>query len=178
MQPKFYISSSKEKTGCLFALFYFESNTDIYGWHMECKEHYFSAAFFMAENFYASSNPHFYRSVQDDVYGSWKIDYPPIQEEIRCPVPETAHHELERLQSVFVDEWLVFKEDLHDEEEIATYRNNHFPLQEVNIKGKRLNRLEKKEKLWSYNSVGFDLNVVDMLKKYWRLSEKVSMKPH
>jgi hypothetical protein len=176
MQSRFYVSYSPDKLGGVFALFYFESNVDIYGWHIEAKGHYFSAAFFMIENFYARRAPRLYRSVQDDVYGPWAIDYPPTRDEIRCPVPESVSHELERLQSRFVEEWLFFKDDRDIAADLLAYQAQGLPVQEVNLKSKRLNRLEKRDSIWTYMSSGADLNVTELLRKYWRLSEKMPMR--
>jgi hypothetical protein len=173
MQPKVYISYSPGKLGSVFALFYFESGDDIYGWHIEARSLYFSAAFFMVENFYANRSPRLYRSVQDDVYGPWIIDYPPTRDEIRSPIPESVGHELERIQSRFVEEWLFFKNDLHIEAEQSAYQVQALPVQEVNIKAKRLHRLLKEGNTWTYATPGIDLNVIQLLRKYWRLSEKV-----
>ncbi|RJG06500.1 hypothetical protein D3870_11185 [Noviherbaspirillum cavernae] len=157
----------------MFALFYYESNADIYGWHIEAKGHYFSAAFFMIENFYANRATRLYRSIEDDVYGQWTIDYPPTRDEIRCPAPEEACHELERLQSRFVEEWLFFQDDPNIAAEVIAYREHGIPVQEVNIRWRRMNRMEKRNGLWSGMATGIDLNIVELLRKYWRLSEKV-----
>lgn len=173
MQPKVYISFSPGKPGSVFALFYFEAGKDLHGWHIEARNQYFSAAFFMVENFYANRSPCLYRSIEDDVYGPWITDYPPARDDIRCPVPESVGHELERLQSRFVEEWLFFKEDDHIEAELAYYQEHGLPIHEVNIKSRRLHRFQKQGANWIHASAGTDLNIVQLLKKYWRLSEKV-----
>lgn len=173
MQPKYYISYCPDKLGQVFALLEFESNADIYGWHIEAKNRYFSAGFFMIESFYSDHATRLYRSILDDVYGPWTIDYPPNKGEIRSPVPESIGHELERLQSRFVEEWLVFGDDPHIEAEAAVYRMHDLSLQAVNIRSKRLGRMEKNERTWTWAAPGLDLNVVDLVRKYWRLSEKV-----
>jgi hypothetical protein len=173
MQPKIYISYSPAAPGSVFALFYFESGTDIHGWHLEARNLYFSAAFFMVENFYALRAPRLYRSVQDDVYGPWTIDYPPTKSEIRCPVPEPASHALEQTQSAFVEEWLFFRNDIRIDSELDAYRAEGLPVHEVNIKPRRLHRLHKDGAIWTHTTPGIDLNVVQLLKKYWRLSEKM-----
>ncbi len=49
-------------------------------------------------------------------------------------------------------------------------------MQEVNIRSKRLARLQKTGNSWTYMPPGIDLNVVQLLRKYWRLSEKVPMR--
>lgn len=173
MQPKVYISCSPGKLGSIFALFYFESGVDLYGWHIEARSLYFSAAFFMVENFYANRSPRLYRSVQDDVYGPWSIDYPPTKDEIRSPIPESVGHELERMQSRFVEEWLFFRNDVRIDAELDAYETLGLPVQEVNIKARRLHRLDKVSNSWTHASPAIDLNVVQLLRKYWRLSEKV-----
>jgi hypothetical protein len=173
MQPKVYISCSPSKPGSVFALFYVESGADIHGWHIEAKGMYFSAAFFMVENFYDDRSPRLYRSIQDDVYSPWTIDYPPTKDEIRCPVPESVGHELEQAQSCFVEEWLFFKNDPHSRNELSTYQAQGLPIQEVNVKQKRLGRFHQTNTDWIYMSPGIDLNVVQLLRKYWRLSEKM-----
>jgi hypothetical protein len=175
MQPKFYISCSPAKPGSVFALFYVESGVDLYGWHIEARNLYFSAAFFMIENFYAQRSLHLYRSVQDDVYSPWTIDYPPTGDEIRCPVPESVSHELERIQSWFVEEWLFFKNGGGIEAEQSAYRARGLPVHEVNIKARRLDRLSRHRGQCIYTPPGTDLNVVQVLRKYWRLSEKIPM---
>jgi hypothetical protein len=176
MQPKFHISYTPDKLGYVFAFFYFEFDACLYGWHIEAKSHYFSAAFFMIENFYARRATRLYRSIEDDVYGPWTMDYPPSKGEIRSPVPDTVSHELERLQSLFVEEWLCFADDPHIEEESAAYRQRGLPMHEVNIRSRRLSRFDKEGRVWACSSAVIDHNVGDLLRKYWRLSDKVPMR--
>lgn len=173
MQSKVYVSYSPARQGSVFALLYFESGSDIYGWHIEARGLYFSAAFFVIENFYEDRAPRMFRSVEDDVYGPWTMDYPPVRDEIRCPAPGGISHELERLQSKFVEEWLFFRNEPRIEAELKAYREADLPIQEVNIKYRRLTRLHKHDDTWTHATPGMDLNVVQMLRKYWRLSEKL-----
>lgn len=174
MQQKSYISYSPDKQGSIFALFYFESSADLYGWHLEAREAFFSAGFFLVENFYAETATHLYRSAEDDVYGDWAIDFPPCRDLIRCPLPDSVAHELERLQSIFVEEWFFFADLPHIEAELAAYRVRRLPVQSVNIKSKRLNRLQREGRLWVYSGSGLDLNFVTLLRRYWRMSEKIA----
>lgn len=173
MQPKTYISYSPGKQGAIFALFYIESGADIYGWHIEAKSQYFSAAFFMVENFYAPHPPRVYRSLQDDMYAPWTIDYPPTRGKLRCPVPEFASHVLESMQSRFVEEWLFFESDDCIDAERTACLARGLPIHEVNIKSRKLPRFHKDGAAWTYMTPGIDLNIVQTLKKYWRLCEKV-----
>lgn len=173
MQFKTYISYSPVKLGSVFAVFYFESGNDIYGWHIEARSHYFSAAFFMMDHFYASQPSSLYRSIEDDVYGPWTIDYPPTKDFMRCPMPESIGHELERMQSEFIEEWLFFKNDPGIDSELAAYAEHDLPLHTVGIKTKRLHRLDKRYATWTHVTPGVNLNIVELLRKYWRLSDKV-----
>lgn len=174
MQPKVYISYSPGNSGAVFALLYCGGGADIYGWHVEARNTYFSAAFFMVEDFYSSGALRLYRSVEDDVYSLWTIDCPPTREKIRSPLPDAMAHELERVQSAFVDEWLFFRHDDRIDAELAAYPARGLPIQEVNIKSRRLDRLHKTNSGWVYLSQGLDPGVTQLLRKYWRLNEKLS----
>ena len=173
MQAKAYVSCSPGKPGNIFALFYCESGADVYGWHIETHNMYFSAAFFMIESFYSERPVHLYRSIQDDVYSPWTIDYPPTRDHIRCPVPEPASHELERMQWFFVEDWLFFREDPDIESELQAYGTQRLPVYEVNIRSRRLQRLEKRGENLVYMPQGVDANIVQLVRKYWRLNEKI-----
>jgi hypothetical protein len=173
MQPKHFISYTPEKLGRVFALFYFEQRGEMYGWHIDASSRTFSAAFFAIESFYADRSTRLYRSIADDVYGPWIIDHPPGRGEIRSPLPDAVSHELERIQSQFIEEWLFFGDEPHLEAEVAAYRRLGLQLQEVNIHSRKLGRLERKYGTWTAMTAGFDLHVAELLRKYWRLSEKV-----
>ncbi|HZW21839.1 hypothetical protein [Noviherbaspirillum sp.] len=175
MQSRIYISYSPDKAGSVFALFYFESGDDVIGWHLETRDRYFSAAFFMIEGFYGNRDARLYRSVEDDVYSAWTVDHPPRRDQIRCPLSEAQLHELERLQSLFVEDWLFFGNDTGIESERAAYQVQGLPVCCANIKWRRLHRLSKNGNQWTYAPPGTDMNVVQFLRKYWRLNEKVSV---
>lgn len=173
MQSRIYISYSPDKAGSVFALFYCESGDDIIGWHIETRERYFSAAYFMIEDYYADHDARLYRSIEDDVYGAWTIDHPPTRDHIRCPLSEAQQHELDRLQSLFVEDWLFFGDDAHIESELASYRVQGLPVYWANVRWKRLQRLNRRGREWVHATPGTDLNVAPFLRKYWRLNEKV-----
>lgn len=174
MQPKIYIRYLPNRPGSVWALFYIESDADLYGWCTEAAGPRFSASFFMIENFYTNRTTCLYRSVQDDVYGEWLEDAPRVMEGIRCPVPEPVRHELERIQSNFVEEWLFFATDPIVDTEFDAYRTHGFPIQAVNVKSRRLNRLDKASRYWVHNTPHMDLHVVEFLQKYGRFNGKNS----
>lgn len=176
MQPKTHIRFLPDEPSSVSALFYVEHGVDVYGWYTHADAQAggarFSAAFFMLENFYMNRSSVLYRSLEDDVYGPWTNDSPPIDTELRCPLPEPVRHELERIQSNFVDEWLFFENDPAASSELLSYENHRFLVHPVNIKSRKLNRLEKNNKSWEHKTPGIDSNVMDFVEKNWRLNEK------
>jgi hypothetical protein len=173
MQPKIHVCYSPGEAGFVSALFHVEVDVDIYGWYSEAAAHRFSAAFFMLEHFYAESAPALYRSLEDDVYGPWIADAPPASNQIRCPLPDPLRHELERIQSKFVQDWLFFENDPAAAAEIATYHERQLALQALNVRSRKLHRLEKKSAiLWEHLTPGGDGNVLEFLRKHWRGENK------
>jgi len=168
MQPKVHISFLPKNPGAVSALFYVEREADIYGWYAASNSRRFTAAFFMAENFYARRTTVLHRSLHGDVYGPWIADHPPARVGNRCPLPEALRHELERLQFEFVDEWLFFRTDPAIDGELAAYRQHGLPLTTLNIKSKRLKRLSEFDSMLYYATAGADLNVMEFLGKYLR----------
>ena len=173
MQPKIHIHYSPGHPGSISALFYIEFDADLYGWCTQAKGSRFSAEFFMLENFYANHATVLYRSLEDDVYGPWVSVLPLVTDEIRCPLPEPVRHELERIQSRFVEEWLFFKNDPTSSLELAAYQSQQLSVQAVNIKSRKLNRLERNMDGWEHSTPGIDFNVIDFFQKHWRFREKI-----
>lgn len=169
MQPKLYISLSREELPSLTALFYVEANIDLYGWYLFAQEHVMSAGFFMVEHFYAERTPVLYRSIQDDAYAPWKVDYPVRKNTLRCPVPDAFVHELERMQSAFADDWLFFENDPHNAAEIATYAKKGLPLMAANVRTRKLSRFRKSDTTLMHCTPGTDLYIADFLAKHWQL---------
>jgi hypothetical protein len=177
MQPKIHIRYSPGPGGFVSALFYIELDTDIYGWYCDAQEHRFSAAFFMLENFYAAHAPVLYRSLEDDVYGLWIVDAPAARNPVRCPLPEPVRHELERIQSKFVQDWLFFENDPAAAAELATYQERRLAPLAINVRSRKLHRLEKKgEILWEHQTPGSDGNVMDFLGKHWRGGDRAAIR--
>lgn len=174
MQPKTQIRYLPDEPSSVAMLFYVESGVDVYGWYSHAEKDNFSAAFFMLENFYIDRPSALYRSIEDDVYGPWLSDCPPSDIEIRCPLPEPVRHELERLQSNFADDWLFFENDPAVAQEFLAYGNHRLVIHAVNVKSKKLNRLEKNKGDWEYKSQGMDLNLMDFIQKHWRANEKAT----
>jgi hypothetical protein len=176
MQPKIQLRYSPDKTGFVSALFYIELGVDVYGWYAESLGRRFSSAFFMLENFYANRPAVLYQSMEDDVYGMWISDSPMTDHEIRCPLPEPVPHELERIQSQFVQEWLFFENDPAAATELAVYRNRDLPLQAVNIKPRKLQRLGKTGGNWEHNTSGSNADIFELMHKRWNVNQRIAIR--
>lgn len=161
------------------ALLYVELGSDVYGWYAQSRRSRYSAAFFVIEKFYAERASLVARSMEDDVHGPWERELPMPVQEIRSPVPEALGHELERLQSAFIDEWLFFPGDPESAAELAHYRDADLPLFAFNVRSRRLTRLWSDGRAyhdgsgahqeWTHQSAGADPNIFDLLQKCWRL---------
>lgn len=176
MQPKIYIAATSGAGGITSALLHIESESDVYGWYLEATDHQFSAGFFMLEDFYAHRAAVLYRSVADDVYGDWVRDHPPADNPTRCPVPESVMHELERLQSKLVHDWLFFRGEPGSATEFAGYGQHAVVRRAVNIRSRKLNRLAHGSGGWHHWTPGFDQNVLDYLQKYKRSEPDVLLR--
>lgn len=151
------------------ALMYVEHRSDVFGWYAQARRMNHTAAFFMIENFYAEHATRMYRSEQADVQGSWRREVPLAGDSMRCPLPEPFCHELERLHSSFVEEWLFFPGDPAHRAEVEEYRTRTLPLHAFNIRPRRLRRLQRDQDGWSHDSAGSDQNILDFLQKTWRV---------
>ncbi|MDB5856011.1 MAG: hypothetical protein JWR22_4052 [Herminiimonas sp.] len=169
MQPHTALRFSDTAPCHLEAVFFLSEQNDVYGWYAEAEGDRQSAAFFMLENFYSDRTPLFYRSLQDDVYGDWVRDQP-YYDKVRCPLPEPLRHELERLQSIFVDEWLFFPGDPAAASEASAFVERGLPVQAINIKARRLSRMERLQGEWVYATAQADLTMLDFLQDQWAMA--------
>lgn len=177
MQPKIYIAVTSGINGATSALLHLESERDVYGWFLESTDRRIAAGFFMLEDFYAHRPAVLYRSVVDDVYGDWIRDHPPGDLPMRCPVPESVVHELERLQSKLVHDWLFFESDPDSASERAACDGHGMVRRAVNIRARKLSRLVRSNGGWHHWTPGFDQNVLDYLQKYARAERCVVSRP-
>ena len=176
MQPKIYIAATTGSSGTTTAVLYLELESDVFGWFLEANEHQVAAGFFMLEDFYAQRPAVLYRSLADDVYGHWIRDHPPGDDRVRCPLPESVLHELERLQSKLVNDWLFFENEPGSAMEFAAYGQHAVVRRAVNIRSRKLSRLVRGNSGWHHWTPGFDQNVLDHLQKYARLERWVLLR--
>jgi hypothetical protein len=164
-----YLAYVPRGAGVAAALFYLTAGKDVYGWYTGASSYTYPAAFFALENFYSTHATVFSRSAENDIYGPWVVDYSPVITGIRSPVPEPVDHELERLQGVFVREWLFYPDD---REEVDEYEALGLPVHLVNIRARQLHRFAQDQPTWIYASKGTDLNLVSWLKGVWPLDDR------
>jgi hypothetical protein len=171
IEPFVYLAYAPRGAGALCACLNFAVDEQVYGWYTGSRAAEVAAEFFMLENFYSPKQTVFYRSGESDVYGTWLVrkrdvarllDRPP-------PVPQEICHELNRLQSSFVQEWVFYAEDENAAEEAAAYQALGLPVQPVNIKSRRLGKFDKSDAIWTYASTGQDMNVIGFLMRHWPL---------
>lgn len=169
-----YLAYAPRGAGLLSAVCYFALNENIYGWYTGAQSHAFPASFFLLEKFYSMHATAFYHSLENDVYGNWVLEFPPLQQRLDRPVPvaEELGHEMTRMQIAFSREWLFYCDDPAESHEIEAFRQTQLPVQFVNIKCKRLNKLTRGEPVWTYASPNLDVNVIDYLRDNWPLDDR------
>lgn len=169
-----YLAYAPRGAGLLSAVCYFALNDNIYGWYTGAQLHRFPASYFLLERYYSIHATAFYHSLENDVYGGWVLEFPPLQQRLDrpVPVPEDLCHEMTRMQIAFSREWLFYSDDPAESHEIDAFRQTRLPVQFVNIKSKRLNKLIRGEPVWTYASPNLDVNVIDYLRDNWPLDDR------
>ena len=143
----------------------------VYGWYIGAVGQSFAAAFFALEDFYSSRPTRFFRSVEDDLYGPWVEQSSPGVVDARNPVPDTLAHELARLQSAFIAEWLFFADVPEAAAEIAAYERLGLPVREVNIQSRQFDKFDRTQPVWRFALPGTDLNLIEYLARCWTLDD-------
>ena len=174
MQSRFYLAFTPRGAGVAAAGYYLVVDPSIYGWFTGARDHGLDAAFFALEGYYSAAPTMYSRSREDDVHGPWVTGVGEKTTEIESPVPEAVRHELARLQSAFVDEWLFYADDPRAAEEIEAYHRLDLPVQAVNVRTRELQRFDQTGPTWVYTSPGADLNVIAALAEHWTLDHRLA----
>jgi hypothetical protein len=149
----------------------------VYGWFTGARAYEHPANFFMLEHYYATHDTVFYLSADNDVYGPWVVAstrgastvVPVAPAEAASPLPADLGHELERMQDVFVREWLFYRDDAEHAAEAEALRSRELPVLGVNVRPKKLNKLHTGQPVWTYFSPGADQNIVTFMARRWTL---------
>jgi hypothetical protein len=173
--PVGYLAYTPRGAGLLAAVVYVAAEKDVYGWWTGASNSDFPSAFFLLEDFFRVSGTTFYATRGMDLYGGWAFNYSSSQPELDKPEPvaDDLSHELEQLQDAFWAEWLFVSDDKGIEDEVAAYARSELPLQQVNIKIARLNKLDKEDVIWTYASPGIDLEIIDYMRQRWPLDYRM-----
>ncbi len=170
-QALVHLAYAPRGPGLMCAMLYFAQENDVYGWYTGARASGYPASFFMLEHFYSTHATAFYRTHVTDVYADWFLEFPLVEQNLDrpAPVPEALCHELERLQFVFAQEWLYYRDDPESGQQIAAYHDMALPVQNVNVKWQQLNKFDKNQAVWTHSSPGFDLNVIKYLSANWQI---------
>jgi hypothetical protein len=167
--PRSLIAYAPYGVGLMCALVYFERDADVYGWWIGARDSEYLSAYFRLEHLFSSKPTRFYASEGSDLYDGWKHLYSARETKLDKPVPveDAISHELERVQGMFVSEWLFFDNDPDIAAERAAYDRYNMPLGTVNLRAHRLNRLDKHHAVWLYRSHDFQAAVLEYLQRFW-----------
>lgn len=170
IEPHVHVAWAPYGAGVLCAAFWFAQGRHVYGWFTGACGATYPASFFALEDYYASEETVFYRSAQDDVHGPWIIVTDEGEVAVaQAPVPGELCVELERAQDAFVREWLFYRDDASHADDAAELRGRGVPLREVNVRPRKLAKLQPGADAETYTSAGADLNVIVYLSARWPL---------
>ena len=174
--PQQFIAYAPYGVGLMCALVYFERGADVYGWWIGARDAEWHSAYFKLEEFFTSRQTRFLAAEDMDLYGGWKRLYSAREPVLDKPEPvaDEAVHELDRVQGMFAAEWLFFEDDAKADGDRKAYEKYNMPLAHVNVRARRLNKLDKHEAVWTYRSHGLDAAVLDYLQRYWPLDYRGS----
>jgi hypothetical protein len=169
--PRSLIAFAPFGVGLMCALFYIEKDLDIYGWWIGNRDTEYESAYFKLEDYFTRKPTQFYATEGDDLYAGWRYLYSakdPVFDDPQ-PMEQQIAHELDRLQGIFVAEWLFFDHAVDQASEREAYDRMGFPVRYVNLRIDRLNHLDRDQPVWIYRSHDFDGGVLDYLARFWPL---------
>jgi len=169
--PSVFLAYAPRGAGLMCAVAWFSRGDDVFGWWGGARGAEFACSYFLAEDFYAGGGTRLLATDGNDLYGGWTRDYthrqPPLEE--RIPPPDEVCHELERLQSQFSREWLVFSHDPEAAAEGSAYRDAELAAGPVLIRYRKLNKFSKDDAVWTCASPILDRNLLEYLSRRWPL---------
>jgi hypothetical protein len=170
-QPEAYLAYAPRGAGLQCAVTYFIEGDDVYGWWIGFKDYAYPSAFFKLEDFFADADTAFYATEGSDVYGGWRYQYTRRHPQLDKPVPidDDICHQLDQLQDAFTNEWLWLREDADSAVESAAYARDELAVEQVNLKHRKLGKLKKDGPVWTYESHGLDLHILEYLSARWPL---------
>jgi len=171
MQHECFLAYAPRGAGLLCAVAYVSGEPDIVGWFVGAKGRTYPSAYFRVENFFSAEQKRFWATAGSDIYGGWRYDYARGDSELDPtePVDDDLCHVLDRLEDVFVAEWLVFKGDLRFDVEKAVYAREGWVTSDVLIEHRKLAKFDREGPAWTFYSHGFNDEVLRYLIARWPL---------
>jgi hypothetical protein len=169
-QAHVHLAYAPRGPGLLYAVMWFAVADDILGWFIGARDGEHVASYFVLQDYYSSKETRFFRSLEDDVRGSWaEVRASGAEEPSPSPVPEDASHELNRLQDAFVRHWLFFDDDPEAGAEGEALRQRELPVRHANIRASQLDKLQTGAAVWHHDSPDTDRSVLIHLSRRWPL---------
>lgn len=175
MTPETLLAYAPRGPGVMCAMFYFVDGDDVYGWWIGAQDGDYPPAYFMLEYFYADADTRFFASAGNDLYGGWTREYTekPAALADAIAVDRDVCHRLEQAQAAFAQEWLYFADEPGTERERAAFEADGLPVMPVNIKHRKLHRLDVHAAVWTHISPNADLHVIEYLRERWPLDYRL-----
>jgi hypothetical protein len=169
--PQSALAYAPRGVGLAYAIVYIKKELDIYGWWIGARGADMHSAYFRLEDFYTTTGTTFHASAGSDLSGGWQVDLTSGRPQEIDPVAVESGlvQELERVRDTFAAEWLTFESDRDCAREGQAYREAELAHGTVNIRFKKLNKLDKQGALWRYYSQDFESVVGDYLGLRWPL---------
>jgi hypothetical protein len=170
-QPESYIAYAPRGPGLECAVTYFVEGNDVYGWFIGFKDYAYPSAYFRLENFFSARDTIFYATEGSDVYGGWRYVYSRPEPRLDKPVAidDAICHKLDQLEDAFANEWLWLRGDPGSAAEAKAYEQDEIAVQDVNVRHRKLGRLKKESPMWTWESHGLNLDIVEYLAAHWPL---------
>ncbi|MEM5371418.1 hypothetical protein V4C53_36040 [Paraburkholderia azotifigens] len=170
-EPFVFLAYEPDGPGLTCAVMAIVEGENVYGWYTGPAKRKLAAAYFMLEHYYSARETAFYHSVENDVRSAWALAYPRLEIDIgrHSPVSEAMCHELEYTQSRFVAEWLFYCDDPDTAADVEWYRMRSLPVTYAGVRCKKITKLRSDHVVWFHASPGFDLNIIECLRRRWEL---------
>lgn len=169
--PQAALGYAPRGVGLAYAVVYVQKQPDVYGWWIGARGADMHSAYFRLEDFYTTTGTTFLASAGSDLQAGWQIDLTSGLPRDIDPVAVEAGvvQELEQVRDRFAGEWLVFPTDRDFAREEQAYREAELGHGTVNIRFRKLNKLDKQGALWRHYSKNFESVVFDYLGRRWPL---------
>jgi len=174
-QSHAHLGFAPQGAGLLYGMLWLPHGDDVLGWFIGDRGGAPLAAYFVLQDYYVRGEPHFLRSLQDDVYGPW-VEATASGEAPRpqpVALPEQVGHELVRMQEQFIRHWLFSGDDPAASVEADALRARSLPVRAINVRADRLDKFRTDGTVWRYDEPGADTGVLVKLSRLWPLDGRV-----